>query len=771
MTNHKKQKLAILATLVVVFVSSISVSFAIIFSRPDANCVYVKVVSNGVDATFGAEFKACDGKAVVKYFDEDKRNSILQFEECEGNTQKSFTSANGTFLSEKCPYVMFKYYIKSNVKYNGSRAGRGIKVELADNSTSKNISIKYRVTTEEIEELVYDEIEAELYSNVPRTAYIAPGQTIYYYVIVERQGDDADYFCGQGDNLTWTLEKTDSYEENGWIVDKDNVVTAYVGEESEVVVPWTANAIAQSAFAGNARLKTVFIPSTITNVGDNAFAGCENLVSVQFERGYNNNALLYINSSTTIGAAAFKDCPLLESVILPKDVGYLAQSTFEECSLLQSIYLPDSLAGIGAYAFKGCEMLEEIVIPSGAADDLSIGIFEGCISLEKVFFALGTTSFDSDLFAGLDNLSGITYIKDGFVYIFHAGSGVVNVADIDSNSVEEGYFAGNTQLQSVTIPSNVIVIADGAFENCANLQCVTMLGEVETIGSSAFKNCLNLAQIELSYPQMLLGIGSEAFADSGLESFCFENEQITIADDAFYDCDNLTFISIQMFEQESIDSGALVTNANKALFDSCDNLDRIQINILFGDDEKDRGYYTFCGGFDGIELTYTFDFLINPYFAFSETIVEASIPTQYDVYDYYLNREAFRECHNLEKVVLPYKVCYVGEAAFYGCDKLKIMRLSNWVRVILPNAFYGCSALEYIYLPNTLTTIMSHAFAECSSLVQIILPESLITIEEFAFSGCTALEYVEMPANIEHLAPNIFENCDSLETIIIIDKE
>ena len=647
--------------------------------------------------------------------------------------------------------------------------GRGIKVELADNSTSKNISIKYRVTTEEIEDLVYDEAEAELYSEMPRIAYIAPGQTIYYYVIVERQGDDADYFCGQGDNLTWTLEKADSYEENGWIVDKDNVVTGYVGEENEVVVPWTANAIASNAFAGNTRLETVFIPATITNVGDNAFAGCEKLYSVQFERGYDDKTLLYPNSSTNIGVAAFKDCPLLKFVILPKDIGYLAQSTFEGCRLLQSLYLPDSLTGIGAYVFKDCESLNEVAIPSSASNNLSTGIFEGCISLEKVFFALGTTSINSDLFAGLDNLPGITYIKDDFVYKFHAGSGVVNVADIGSNSVEEGYFAGNTQLQSVTIPSDVTVIADGAFENCANLQCVTMLGEVETIGSSAFKNCLNLAKIELSYPQMLLGIGSEAFAGSGLESFCFENEQITIADDAFYDCDDLTFISIQMLEQESIDSGALVANANKVLFDSCDNLDRIQINILFGDDEKDRGYYTFCGGFDGIELTYTFDFLINPYFAYSETIVEASIPTQSEVYDYDLNSEAFRECHNLEKVVLPYKVCYVGEAAFYGCDKLESVRLSNWARVILPSAFYGCSALEYIYLPNTLTTIMSQAFAECTSLVQIILPESLVTIEEFAFSGCTALEYVEIPAHIEYLAENIFDGCDNIVTIKYID--
>ena len=768
MTNHKKQKLAILATLVVVFVSFISVSFAIIFSRPDANCVYVKVVSNGVDATFGAEFKACDGKAVVKYFDEDKRNSILQFEESEGSTQKSFSSANGTFLSEKCPYVMFRYYVTNNAKYNGSRAGKGVKVTLTDNAFNRNVSIKYRVTSLYLEDLIFDGEDANLYSDTPRVSYVAPGETIYYYVLVEKQGEKADYFGKKGDNLTWTLEKSDSYEEDGWVVDKNNVVTAYVGEDDYCVVPWTANSIKAGALEGNTTITTVVVPITITSIGDDAFKDCINLKEVNFESGYSSITLNHPDTTTDLGKNLFMGCTSLEIINLPTNATTIKQSTFEGCNALTEIAISEGITNVESHAFKDCESLISITFPS-TISSLTDNIFYGCVQLEKVTFDSINYHINMAIFDGCDSIDEICYIKSGVTYGFTKDYDTTQIDAVELEDVLDGQFAGNVYLKSIVLPKTITSLPEGAFENCINLEHVVFNGDVETISDRVFKNCTSLSCVEFEKAEKLTSIGAEAFAGSGIEYFNFENEEVVVSGNAFYNCNNLTSISIQMLEQESIESGALVANVDRALFDNCSNLDRIKINILFGTEEKDRGYYTFSGGYNCIDLTYTFDFLVNPYFAYSWHIVEAVIPTYYTLPEYELNVDAFRYCCMLEKVVLPYKITKVGAAAFHSCYGLKSVEFSEFTEMIQTHTFYDCTSLEEIELPNSLTQIKACAFAGCTSLTELILPSAVIRIDELAFSGCTALEYVEMPAHIEYLAENIFDGCNNIVTIKYVD--
>lgn len=110
---------------------------------------------------------------------------------------------------------------------------------------------------------------------------------------------------------------------------------------------------------------------SVATIGDYAFYGCENLISVIFEE---NSEL------TSIGDTAFYNCTSLVSIIIPDGVKTIGDSTFYYCNNLKRITIPDGVTSIGDTAFYNCNSLESITIPEGVT---SIGsyAFSGCTNL------------------------------------------------------------------------------------------------------------------------------------------------------------------------------------------------------------------------------------------------------------------------------------------------------------------------------------------------------------------------------------------------------
>lgn len=89
-------------------------------------------------------------------------------------------------------------------------------------------------------------------------------------------------------------------------------------------------------------------------------------------------------------------------------------------------------------------------------------------------------------------------------------------------------------LTKITIPAGVYMIGDGAFQGCKNLSSVTLSSTVALfIYDSAFEACTNLKSIV--FPETMGGIGSRAFAYSGLNTITFKGNYLTgmIGSDAF----------------------------------------------------------------------------------------------------------------------------------------------------------------------------------------------------------------------------------------------
>ena len=79
---------------------------------------------------------------------------------------------------------------------------------------------------------------------------------------------------------------------------------------------------------------------TVTEIGDDAFWGCDGLTSVTIP-----------NSVTSIGSFAFVGCFRLTSVTLPSSLTSIGNYAFRDCIGLTSVTLPSSLTKIGNNAF------------------------------------------------------------------------------------------------------------------------------------------------------------------------------------------------------------------------------------------------------------------------------------------------------------------------------------------------------------------------------------------------------------------------------------
>jgi len=263
-------------------------------------------------------------------------------------------------------------------------------------------------------------------------------------------------------------------------------------------------------FTGTA-IETIEIPEGVTSIPNHAFRNCANFVSFHLP-----------STMEEIGEYAFAGCDGLASISIPNGTKVIEEKAFYNCERLSSVTLPDSINHIGEAAFSYCPQLSVINYPLGWNSTSGGDIFIGT-SIQEVTIPEGVTQIPDYAFENCDSLKKVILPS--------------SLTDIGEHS-----FGYCSELSGIDIPSNIKKIGRGAFIGCKSLVSITLPEGTIDIDSYAFKYCYDLINVDL--PHSLQNIGYQAFAYCESLTTLYIPDSVSFIDaQAFLACRNLSNVN------------------------------------------------------------------------------------------------------------------------------------------------------------------------------------------------------------------------------------
>ena len=267
-------------------------------------------------------------------------------------------------------------------------------------------------------------------------------------------------------------------------------------------------------------------------------------------------------------------------------------------------------------------------------------------------------------------------------------------------------FSGHSDFASITIPSTIQSIGEGAFFECNGLKKV-YVSSIEDWCKIDFSYSDSDADADANP----LSIGADLYVDNKLVT------DVTIPDGvksigkyAFYGYSSLKSISFP----------SSIRSIGESAFFDCPNLDEV--------------YATNIEDWCKIKFEDTFSNPINygsKIYIDGELATDITIPKGITkICDY-----AFVNCDTITNVVIPNSVISIGDSAFNCCSNLKNISIPNSVVNIGKGAFSSCFNLEKVEIPDGIKIIKDYTFTSCEKLNTIIIPQSVKKIGYLAFDS------------------------------------
>lgn len=270
--------------------------------------------------------------------------------------------------------------------------------------------------------------------------------------------------------------------------------------------------IENGAFWGASNLKTITFSDDgkgLKKIDSLAFKDCSSLESIDL-----SNAEI-----TEIPVRAFENCTSLKSIKLPSTVTKIADNAFAGCSNLEEIKGLEQckISELSATAFDGCVRLKDINLSNATIATIPDQIFSGMRGLISATVPKTVTSIGTEAFYACKNLEMINGLSDcditkiGEKAFYNCWS--LKEADLSGSSLTvlpASAFKGDTALLSVKMPESLNEIGNEAFYGCSAMKKLDLNNtRLTTIGNSALSDMTSLMYINL--PDTVNSVGAKAF--------------------------------------------------------------------------------------------------------------------------------------------------------------------------------------------------------------------------------------------------------------------
>ena len=570
---------------------------------------------------------------------------------------------------------------------------------------------------------------------------------------------------------------------------------------TSITIPNSVTAIYDFAFENCSGLTSITIPSNVTAIAVSAFFGCSQLTSLsvesdntQFDSRDNCNAIINSvtnklikgikntiipSSVTAIGDYAFAGTDIT-SIIIPNSVTTIGYGAFSGCTDLTSITLPNSVTTIEKYAFHNCNSLTSINIPNSVTAIVD-GAFEDCTALNSVYVENPTPlNISQNLFT---NRADITlYVPVGSKAAYEAA----NYWKDFKNIIE-----GNIVTKNVATAGTLSTLISDAEKN--TITVLTLTG--------------NLNGTDLLFIREMAGNNVKGVPTAGtLQYLDLSGATIEAGGDAYIDLD-YTYIDLgNNVKLYDFIPGAKTSVANTFgdyLFAGCQQLKSVKTpaNLISIGERVFEG-----SGLTNIDLNSGLETIIygafwftklssitipntvtaigangwieNP-FAYNDNLTSICLEVENDRYSMSDGGKLLIDNDNhavvcaLGNEAIPEDITTIGSNAFCNRPELVSYIIPEGVTTLTDpsypnignNTFSQCANLESIVIPEGITVISNSAFKECPKLNNVTIPSTVTRIGDFAFKE-TGLTKITIPASVTYIGEESFANNQKLATVI-----